>query len=225
MQATPRASHHDVWPLPGRHGRYLLYKAGEIANTDDTLFADVWANTVDSSLHNLVWGWQYVADWDNGAIIHIGPHLECYNAGNWILGGSLLNNVTIVNFALDLVDACWNMYVSTVHGPEVFRYFSSDGNYMGSSPSSVNFMFHERLGFFVYPGDSDYYLRPEVLESKFYVWRATGAVRYYENAVSTLKKFETWLPAPITYAGIDDVDATDSAFIDDMQMALVELSS
>ncbi|KAL6300417.1 glycoside hydrolase [Sparassis latifolia] len=201
-----------------------LIKYARLTNTDDTLFADAWATAVDSSLHNLartstVQEWQYLADWDDGTIIHIGSHLECYHAGNWILGGSLLNNATIVNFALDLMDACWNTYASTATGigPEVFGYFSSDGNYTGSSPSSGDLAFYERHGFFVYPGDSDYYLRPEVLESNFYAWRATGDVRYYENAVSALESFETWLPAPVAYAGIDDVDATDSAFIDDMQ--------
>lgn len=33
--------------------------------------------------------WQYMADWDDGTIIHIGSHLECFHAGNWLLGRRL----------------------------------------------------------------------------------------------------------------------------------------
>ncbi|KAI0942114.1 hypothetical protein AcW1_009570 [Taiwanofungus camphoratus] len=201
-----------------------LIKYARLSNTDDNLFADAWATAVDSSMHNLarsstVDGWQYLADWDNGTIIHIGSHLECFHAGNWLLGGKLLNNETIVNFALGLMDACWNTYASTATGigPEAFGYFSSDGNYTGSDPSSGDLAFYEKHGFFVYPGDSDYYLRPEVLESNFYAWRVTGDPKYVERAASALNSFLTYLPAPAAYAGIDDVDATDSAFIDDMQ--------
>lgn len=41
-------------------------------------------------------------------------------------GGKLLNNQTIVNTALQLVDACWNTYASTATGigPERFAYIS-----------------------------------------------------------------------------------------------------
>ena len=34
-------------------------------------------------------------------------------AGNWIMGGRLLNNQTIVNLGLDLNEGCWNTYTST----------------------------------------------------------------------------------------------------------------
>ena len=36
-------------------------------------------------------------------------------AGNWILGGRLLNNQTIVNIGLDLNEGCWNTYASTLY--------------------------------------------------------------------------------------------------------------
>lgn len=60
-------------------------------------------------------------------------------------------------------------------------------------------------------------MRPEVLESNFYAWRVTGDIKYQERAAAALESFQTWLPAPAGYAGIEDVDATDSDFIDDMQ--------
>ena len=54
----------------------------------------------------------YLADW-NGQIEHVGSHLACFHGGNWLLGGKLLNNDTIVDIALELIDACWNTYAST----------------------------------------------------------------------------------------------------------------
>lgn len=38
------------------------------------------------------------------------------------LGGRLLNNDTIVNIALELVDACWNTYASTACVPSLSDY-------------------------------------------------------------------------------------------------------
>ncbi len=61
-----------------------------------------------------VGGHVYMADFDDdGLIRHIGSHLACFHGGNWLLGGKLLNNNTIVDVALDLVEACWNTYQST----------------------------------------------------------------------------------------------------------------
>ncbi|OCH87232.1 glycoside hydrolase family 47 protein [Obba rivulosa] len=201
-----------------------LIKYARLSNTDDNIFADTWATAVDTSMKVLaetstVGDWQYLADWDTGTIIHIGSHLECYSAGNWLLGGKLLKNETIVNFALKHNDACWNTYASTATGigPEAFAYFSPDGNYTDTSPSSGDIAFYERNGFFIQPGSEYYYMRPEVLESNFYAWRITGDTKYLTRAAAALDAFEVYLAAPVAYAGIDDVDATDSAFIDDMQ--------
>jgi mannosyl-oligosaccharide alpha-1,2-mannosidase len=54
-----------------------------------------------------------MADWDGTEIVHVGSHLECFMGGNWILGGALLNNQTILDYGLLLADSCWNTYAST----------------------------------------------------------------------------------------------------------------
>ena len=60
--------------------------------------------------------WTYLADQDDsGTIRHIGSHLACFMAGNWIMGGRLLNNQTIVNLGLELNEGCWNTYASTAY--------------------------------------------------------------------------------------------------------------
>lgn len=104
---------------------YLL-KYSRLDPTVDPLFIQTWQTAVDSSikwLHKIstVGGWSYVADFqDDRQIRHIGSHLECFMGGNWILGGKLLGNDTIVDIGLKLTDACFNTYVGTA-----CVYFSS----------------------------------------------------------------------------------------------------
>jgi len=41
--------------------------------------------------------------------------LHSGSGGNWILGGKLLDNQTMVDFGLKLTDACVNTYMSTAY--------------------------------------------------------------------------------------------------------------
>ncbi|RPD61256.1 glycoside hydrolase family 47 protein [Lentinus tigrinus ALCF2SS1-6] len=210
----------------GGSDSYLEYliKYARLTNTDDNLFADTWATAVDSSIHTLlrtstVGNWTYLADLDDsGTIRHVGSHLACFMAGNWIMGGRMLNNNTIVQLGLDLNEGCWNTYASTATGigPEAFAYISKDGNYSGSTPSAGDIAFYNKHGFYI--TTSYYYMRPEVLESNFYAYRLTGDVKYFNRAASAVQSIQSFLKTPtVAYAPINDVDATDSDFIDDME--------
>ncbi|KAK0452349.1 glycoside hydrolase family 47 protein [Armillaria borealis] len=178
-----------------------LIKHARLSNTDDPLFVETWFTAVDSSIQHLlrtstVGNHVYLADFDDSRTIrHVGSHLACFYGGNWLFGGKLLNNQTIVDIALQLVDACWNTYASTATGigPETFAFISSDGNFTGgSSISADQLSFYQQHGFYI--TGSDYIQRPEVLESNFYAWRAT-----------------------VAFAGINDVNNKNSSKIDDME--------
>ncbi|OBZ67537.1 Mannosyl-oligosaccharide alpha-1,2-mannosidase 1B [Grifola frondosa] len=205
---------------------YLEYliKYARLTNTNDNVFADTWATAVDSSMRILartstVGNHQYVADLNSGRISHVGSHLACFLAGNWLLGGKLLNNDTIVNFALAANQACWNTYASTATGigPEAFGYFSSDGTFTGTNPSRRDIDFYNKHGFFILPGDTFYDMRPEVLESNFYAWRVTGDTKYYQRAVSATNSFKTFLKAPAAYSPINNVNSPNSGFMGHME--------
>ncbi|KAF8230305.1 hypothetical protein L208DRAFT_126379 [Tricholoma matsutake] len=90
-------------------------------------------------------------------------------------GGKLLNNQTIVNTALQLVDACWNTYASTATGigPE--------------SPTQL--AFNRKNDFCI--TSSVYILRPEVLESNFYAFRVTGDTKYLNRAAGGITDSST----------------------------------
>ena len=55
---------------------------------------------------------------------------------------------------------------------------------------------------------SDYIQRPEVLESNFYAWRATGNTEYLDRAASAVASFEKWLKLETNsgYVGLWDVN-------------------
>lgn len=101
-------------------------------------------------------------------------------------------------------------------GPEGFAYVSSDGNYTGNSlPSASQIAFNQQNGFYVTTGY--YILRPEVLESNFYAWRATGDTKYLDRAASAIDSFNKYLPASVAYAGLFDVSNPTSGQYDDME--------
>lgn len=190
-----------------------LIKYARLSNTDDSTFADSWVSAVDSSVKTLiktstVGDHVFLADYDDeGLIRHVGSHLACFAAGNWLLGGKLTNNDTIVQLALQLNDACWNTYASdaTGIGPEVFAYASADGNFTGNSdPTPDEIAFYNQHGFYI--TDPVYVQRPEVLESNFYAWRVTGNPKYLDRARSAAHSFIKYLSTPTGFAGIYDVN-------------------
>ncbi|CAE6357474.1 unnamed protein product [Rhizoctonia solani] len=147
---------------------------------------------------------------------HISSHLACFHGGNWIMGGRLTGNDTIVQYGLRLTDACWNSYEKTATGigPEVFAYIGLDGNYTGVSPTASDLEFYQKNGFYVYNNYAYYDLRPEVLESNFYAWRATGNIKYFDRAVSGLESIKKYCTPGVGVAGINDVRSQNSTYID-----------
>ncbi|KAG6377416.1 glycoside hydrolase family 47 protein [Boletus reticuloceps] len=199
-----------------------LIKYPRLTNTNDNSYTDAWLLAVDSSIkvllkYSTVGNWAYLADYDGHNILHVGSHLACFYGGNWILGGKLTNNDTIYDLGLQLTDACWNTYASTATGigPEGFAYISSDGSYTGNSPPTPDqLLFYNTHGYYITA--SDYILRPEVLESNFYAWRATGDTKYLDNAVSVIQSFQQYLPTTVAYTGINDVNNKMSSKSNDM---------
>ncbi|CAE6513969.1 unnamed protein product, partial [Rhizoctonia solani] len=98
--------------------------------------------------------------------------------------------------------------------PEVFAYVGSDGSYTGTSPSTSDLEFYQNNGFYVYNGYAYYDLRPEVLESNFYAWRATGDIKYFNRAVTGLESIKKYCRPGVGVAGINDVRSTNSSYID-----------
>ncbi|KAJ7033752.1 glycoside hydrolase family 47 protein [Mycena alexandri] len=200
---------------------YLL-KYARLTNTNDSTYIDTWKTAVDSSITTLlrkstVGNHTFLADFDdNRNIRHVGSHLGCFYAGNWLLGGKLLKNQTIIDLALELNEGCWATYAGTLTGigPEAFAYIGSDGSY----PEDINadqLAFYNEKGYYI--TSSQYIMRPEVLESNFHAWRVTGDTKYLDRAASAIDSFKKYLPATVAFAALNDVNSANGGLIDDMQ--------
>jgi len=154
-------------------------------------YRDRWTTAVDSSMRYLVShptsrpDLTYLAMWDNQTLRFVSEHLACFNGGNFIFGGLLLDQPEYIRFGLELVDSCRNTYISTSTniGPEVFRWQDSRTPLDASNnppPPKNQTDFYAASGFWL---ESPYYvLRPEVIESYYYAYRATGDTKYQEWA-------------------------------------------
>ena len=134
-------------------------------------------------------------------------------AGTPMLALRTFSGIMPTRFSIDSLQ-------STGIGPEAFAYFSNKGNFTGQTVDSDTLAFYNAQGFFIQSGAEYYFQRPEVLESNFYAWRATGNTIYLDRAAAAIKSFQEFLPAPAGFAGIWDVTDTSKSvnnFIDDTE--------
>ncbi|CAE6482957.1 unnamed protein product [Rhizoctonia solani] len=201
-----------------------LIKYGRLTNNASPEWTSRWLTAVDSSIRYLaqtavntsIPDLLYLGDYTGGRVRHISSHLACFHGGNWIMGGRLTGNDTIVQYGLRLTDACWNSYEKTETGigPEVFAYIGPDGDWTGGeAPSAADLLFYKKNGFYVYDGYAYYDLRPEVLESNFYAWRATGDTKYFNRAVAGLESIKKYCRPGVAVDGIWDVRQKNSSYI------------
>ncbi|KAG0143084.1 hypothetical protein CROQUDRAFT_49314 [Cronartium quercuum f. sp. fusiforme G11] len=99
-------------------------------------------------------------------------HLECFVGGNFMLGGKMLGNETIIEYGLKLTETCADSYSSTRSGvgPESFFFIDKETRKTSLS-GEVDLNFYDQYGFIP---SGRFMLRPEVIESMFYAYRITG---------------------------------------------------
>lgn len=138
-------------------------------------------------------------------------HLACFDGGSFILGGLTLDRQDYIDFGLELVKGCHNTYVSTATGigPEVFRWQDDkvplNATNNGGPPVNQS-MFYDKAGFWIPTNGDDYVLRPEVIESFYYAWRATGDPMYQEWAWDAYLAINRTTRVGAGYSDIDHVN-------------------
>lgn len=201
-------------------------KYGQLIGSTDT-YIPAWIRSVNSSIANLMTtasgtskALTYLADYSksNGGLIPRSSHLECFHGGNWLLGGKLLGNDAIVQYGLQLTEACINTYTSSATGigPESFVFRSASGSTNGVKIS--NEAFYAQNGF-DYDAKS-YVLRPEVLESVFYAYRVTGDKKWQDAAWAAFQSIKKYCKAPLSFAAINDVSDVNTSQLDDSESFL-----
>lgn len=107
--------------------------------------------------------------------------MACFDGGNFLLAGLVLKEQKYIDFGLKLVSGCEDTYNSTLTGigPEIFNWVESNtlaNDTNNPPPPADQLAFYEKAGFYI--SNSDYILRPEVLESFYYAYRITGDQKY-----------------------------------------------
>lgn len=148
----------------------------------------------------------YLAAFDHTTLKLSSGHLACFDGGNFILGGLVLDEQKYVDFGLELVASCENTYNQTLTGigPDGFGWDAS------KVPANQK-EFYERAGFYITSGY--YLLRPEVLESFYYAYRATGDRKYrdvcflYPSGHFACHIIERLLTSPLqwSFAGFENI--------------------
>ena len=149
----------------------------------------------------------------NGEREDKGQHLVCFAGGMFALGGKLFDNMTHANIGRKLSEGCAWTYRNAPNGimPEVFSMTvcptlsACDYTYpAGSSP-------------FRNVDDGRYVLRPEAIESIFYMYRITGDAKYQDIAWEMFLAINTHTKTDLANAAISDVMETPPEKHDSME--------
>jgi len=150
----------------------------------------------------------------------VSSHLACFDGGNFILGGLTLKSQKYIDFGLSLASACHETYTATLTqiGPESFRW--KDSKLPADAPNNPDppaeqAEFYERAGFWI--TSSDYVLRPEVVESFYYAYRATGDTKYQDWAWDAFLAINQTTAAGVGYSSVQDVNAEGGGGFTDFQ--------
>lgn len=138
--------------------------------------------------------------------------MACFNGGNFILGGLTLDRQDYIDYGLELVNGCHDTYLETVTGigPEIFKWQdnvlpANVSNNVG--PPAAQAEFYQRAGYWIPDGGAQYILRPEVVESYYYAYRATGDSKYQDWAWAAFVAINsTCSVGDIGFAAISDVN-------------------
>ncbi|RDL42045.1 alpha-1,2-Mannosidase [Venustampulla echinocandica] len=189
-------------------------------------YKDRWVAAADSSIAQLASHpssrpeLTFMAMYDGKKLIYQSQHLACFDGGSFILGGLVLKEQKYIDFGIALVDGCEDTYSSTVTGigPESFRWVTKDTDPKDSrnpQPPADQADFFAKSGFFI--TDSSYVLRPEVIESFYYAYRATGDQKYRDWAWNAFVAINSTARTGSGFAELKNVNAPKGGGFNDFQ--------
>ncbi|ESZ97936.1 hypothetical protein SBOR_1701 [Sclerotinia borealis F-4128] len=146
--------------------------------------------------------------------------VACFDGGNFLLAGLVLKEQKYIDFGLKLVTGCEDTYNSTLTGigPEIFRWVEKDTYLNDTSnpqPSADQLAFYKEAGFYI--SNSQYILRPEVLESFYYAYRITGDQKYRDWSWNGFVAINATARTGSGFAELQDVNAPNGGGFGDFQ--------
>ena len=147
-----------------------------------------------------------------------GQHLVCYAGGMLALGGRLFDNQTHFNVGRKISDGCVWTYKKAPNGimPEVFS--------MTPCPSQSECDYIPGAAPFSAVHDGRYILRPEAIESVFYMFRLTGETKYQDIAWDMFRAIEANTKTEFGSAALQDIMKTPPEKSDSMEVSLEYLT-
>lgn len=173
--------------------QYLLFRPKVPDNADILMSTTVQANSPSTAMRQ-----------------NTGEHLACFVGGMYALGGRLFDNETHVELGRKLTDGCVWFYRNSPLGimPERFTL---------SACPSLSECEWDRGDDSVYAWVSDkrYILRPEAIESVFYLYRITGDRRLQDAAWDMFQAINKHTQTKYANAALSDVTADEDPAKDD----------
>lgn len=128
----------------------------------------------------------------------------------------MLDEPRYVDFGLELTAGCRESYIQTVTGigPEIFQWqdnataLDAPNN---QPPPESQAEFYDEGGFWII--NAQYSLRPEVIESCYYAYRATGNDMYREWAWDAFVKINATCSAGSGVSSVLDVQRTNGTLV------------
>ncbi|THX06335.1 glycoside hydrolase [Aureobasidium pullulans] len=219
-------------PYPGLLGSFISVESGEILGSKDSwgAFADSfyeyllkaylynsdlyesylerWLVAADSTIRLIgshPYGhpeWTLLPSWDGTNLQNSMESLSWFAGGNFILGGMIIDNQTLVDYGLSIADAAGAVYNSTRTGlgGELVTWTTTcetSENDPCNPDKSIQLT------------DGRFRLRPEVLETWYYAYRATKDPKYQDWSWAAFEAINRYCRTETGFSSIIDVNAID----------------
>ncbi|XP_042230431.1 mannosyl-oligosaccharide alpha-1,2-mannosidase IA-like [Homarus americanus] len=187
--------HTSIGALGDSFYEYLI-KAYIQSGAKDEIARDMYVEAIGVITNRLVLkshsGLTYIAESKFNRLEHKMDHLACFSGGMYALGAKRIESqvsATHMEIAEGLANTCHESYIRTPTGlgPESFRF--TEGIEARALKSSEKY----------------YILRPEVIETWFYMWRFTKDQKYRDWAWEAILALEKYCRAEAGYSGIQNV--------------------
>lgn len=141
--------------------------------------------------------------WNGNQLFNAQDSLSWFAGGSFILGGTVTSDRTLLDFGLGIADTAGAVYGETATGlgAEFIVWTANCDAAWGEETCTANNSI--RLS------TPSFKLRPEVVETWYYAYRATGDGEYQDLAWSVFVAVEKFCRTETGFSAISDVNAAD----------------
>lgn len=153
--------------------------------------------------------------WDGKRLSNAMDSLSWFAGGNFVLGGMITGNETLLDFGLRIADTAGAVYAETRTGlggeytEWIPHCYPGGGEPMCISNKTFTI------------SDPTFKLRPEVVETWYYAYRATRDKKYREWSWNVFEALERVCKTPTGYSAITDVNDPEGGSKLDQQESFV----